>query len=200
LKRQFDLLMKKVFRKSTKIYNSATVACFAALFLGLPLSLVFWKVTGYELFRCFGLGFALTAVAAALTAFLGQSVNQSLRGWAYATGKGWDFFGQEEFVGSWQIFHVKNANITRSCNYHVHSNARSHRRASRASFTRASNSTGGTSDDDSGDPDPYDQLNLNTPSKFHPCTKKTNINPLPGRVRQYRRVPNRVCLERGRFV
>jgi hypothetical protein len=213
LKWQSEPFMKNTFKKSTKLYNVAAIVSFMAALLGVLLSLVFWEATGWELFRCSGLVSLFTAVAAGMTAFLEQSVNQLLRGWAYANGKGWGFFGQEEpvipasflgrflFVGNWHNFHVGNANITRSCNYHAHSNARSHRRASRSSFTRASNSTGGTSDDgDSGDPDPDDQLDLNTPSKLHHCTKKTNRNQLPGRIRQYRRVPNRACSERGRLA
>lgn len=213
LKDKFELFMKNAFKKSTGMSNAAVIVCFMAAFLGVPLSLAFLEATGQELFRYFGLGCVLTAIVGGLTALLGQSLNQSLRGWAYAKGKGWGFFGSEEpvipksflnrlvFVGSRHNFHISNVNTMRPCNRHAHSNARSHRRASRQSFTRAAGSAGGTPDDgDSGDPDPGDKPDLDTPSKFHPCTKKTNRNPLPGRIRQYRRVPNRACSERGRLV
>jgi hypothetical protein len=126
LKRQSERFIKNTFKKSTKLYNVAAIVCFMAALWGVPLSLVFLEATGWELFRCSGLVSLFTAVTAGLTAFLGQSVNQSLRGWAYANGTGWGVFGQEEsvipksilghfaFVGSWHSFHVDNANINNS--------------------------------------------------------------------------------------
>jgi hypothetical protein len=205
--------MKNTFRKSTKMSNAAIAVCFLAAILVTPLSLALWKATGVELFHYSGIMCVCVAVAGIFIALLGQSVNQILRGWAYVNRKEAGFFEGEKpiisksvlgrFGFARRMYKLPgcNINISRSRDCHARGNVRSHRSASRRTFTHASKSSGGNSDDGGSDqPDSDDPAGLNTPQDFHLCTKKHNKTPLLWPVYANRHVPSPLCFERGRLA
>jgi len=173
-----EKLMQRTFRKSTGITDFALVICFFAFAVGVPLSLLMWKLTESLFFRNAGVISFVLALGSICVALAGQSLNQVFRGIAWKMGKKADFFESEKSLMEKYSPRIKRtfdllkrfkplnnrgfrpransvAQNNRPAHHNARTNARSCRTQSRPTFTHTSSSSGSddSSDGESGSGD-----------------------------------------------
>ena len=181
MKVKIEKLMQNTFSKSMRITDSASIICFFVCFMGIPLSLLMWNVTGISFFSHAGRISFVLALGAICTALAGQSLKIILYAIARMTGKRTDFFEPEKPIVEKYAPQIKRAiNLlkrfqpiknhdfrpqtnciavnNRLAHHNTRTNARAYRSHSRPSFSRASSSSGenssGDGDSGSGDDPP----------------------------------------------
>jgi hypothetical protein len=194
--------LRKTFGITGPLSNMAISASFF-LFLCFLVFLAIWKTAGIDWTRYAGAGCFLGSLAVCALAFAAQTVSQIIR-MAEHVRAGMNGEKPRKFKERTPEFAKIIAKCFRAKSYPVRNtttrvrtrnHARSHRRAARPTFARASSSPGGSGSDDSGDSDSGDQperQNPVTPSYSSEQPNKQN-HPWrsPGRLHMPRRSQRR---------